>query len=162
MGIGTDSYMNVIKACDQAVRKNGQLKVKGDKKKTKQLRFACLHHGINKKGKMKSWIRNNGDGKCVCKHCGAVLTTAIADRDEIEEISSKVLEYVDEAAFMATEVGAGNEAICSLTQGKVFLNQLPKIYTSVAEVAKKDDQMKHGKKNKGSSGASKLSSWYVN
>lgn len=132
-----------------------------NKKETKSLRAMCVHHRINKKGKIKPTISAAGD-RCECKMCGNKFPTKILKQDRLMEIYSPLKGYVNQAKFMAVAGDLGDEVTNFLCKFSVDLEKFPKVYRKIASAVEKKDSVKkkrHNKHGNNNSGSSSYGSW---
>ena len=152
----------IVKVSD-SLTKSGKIKGKG-KKETKTLRLICPHHAINKKGKIKPQIDNDGVGTCTCDLCQRSFRTKLYSHDEIEEIKDTAIELFDQGEFMAVSCDAGEDAIIAFAEAKVAIVNAIKAYERVKGIAQKQERVKNkrGKNkrhNNNESGESLYGSW---
>ncbi len=135
-----------IKKVMEHLNKHG--KIKGDnKKQTKAIKALCVHHRLNKKGKVVMDIHNNGDGTCSCLMCDHEFDTKLASKQELDKILGDMIRLNDQAKFMAVGIDAGDETIKFLTATSVYLANYKKTYEKISSIAKRQDAAT-GKKNK--------------
>lgn len=153
---------NPIVKVSNFITKNGKIKGKS-KKETKALRLICPHHKINKKGKVKPSVWNDGTGQCTCESCSRSFRTKLFSDEEIDKLVDDVIEVADQGEFMAVSVDAGEESINAFAELKLAVVNVRKAYKRVRDMAKKQEKVhgkhgKHGKDNGGNSSES-LGSW---
>ena len=152
---------NVIVMLSEHVNKRGELRGK-DKKETKTLKSMCVHHRLNKKGKVKPRIGVD-NGRCTCEMCGHKFGTRILKHDDVRKIVKPLVELVDQSKYMTVAGDLGDEATNYFCKLAVELDKFPKAYGKVADAVQKKDSVKK-KKNKnrkghGGSGSSSYGSW---
>lgn len=138
--------------------KKGRLKA-SDKKQERILRGACVHHMINKAGKLKPTVSNNGKRECFCRICRSSFSTVPYDDGTVSNVVSEMKGLNNQAKFMITAIGGGNESQRFFSELGSMLEMYPSRYVKVLKVAKKADGIRRKKKKKKSSGASSYGSW---
>lgn len=133
---------NPIVKVTESLNKSGRIKGK-NKKETKVLRAICGHHKINKKGKLKPQIYNNGTGECTCELCERTFRTKLFTDEMVNEIIDNAMELADQGEFIAISTDAGEEAVNAFAEFKVALINLGKAYRRVRQLAQKQDKIKN-------------------
>lgn len=143
--------ITAISKTTAALKKGKTLKAK-KKKETIVLRAECPHHFYDGK-KLKSRIKNNGDGTCTCKLCKEQFRTIPFTFDEIDEAYENIKEITNQAKFMAARLGIANNCdyLCSVSGN---LTKWPKVVGKTIKAAKKEDGVKKKKKGGSNSGMS--------
>lgn len=153
----------VVDKIERALNKHGKIKIKGDKKATKQLKAICLHHCHSKKGNLKPTVASDGNSNLTCTMCGAKFTGAPYSDEEIRKTLNKTVELLNHTAFMLVETsGKGaDESIKKITTVKSLLSKMDKTCINARIVAAKRDKGKKNKNsgNNGGAGKSTLTSW---
>ena len=150
--------LGAVRLITNASDKKGRIRGK-NKKETKQLIAMCPHHKYNKKGKIKPIIEYD-DGVCTCYLCGAQFPAVPYDNDSFNKIHTDMTEVIDQAKYMAVEIGAGPETQEFLSSYAVQHKKFKKTYNKIKDVAVKQSRVKK-KKHNGSSGggSSRYGSW---
>lgn len=147
--------------------KHGVIKVKGDKKKTKELKEYCSHHKLNKKGKYEATIVQTSNGHCRCTQCGADLDVNKLTTGDIKGATDVKKSQYNAAIFLVTQAAkkAGNhkydDAYITLVGAKKAMKYADRAMINVNDIfAKKahDDDKKKNKDGVNKNGGS-LSSW---
>lgn len=127
------------------LNKHGEIRGE-NKKQTKILRAACPHHKINKKGKIKPTVYNDGNGNCTCYLCGAKFGTKLYSKEETKEMCGKVKKILDQARFMNQAADLGKESGTYLAKLSVDLSALPKTYGKIKKAVERTEHIKNRKK----------------
>lgn len=142
-----------------ALKKGRVLKAK-KKKETNVLRAECPHHYYDGK-KMKTRIKNNGDGTCTCKMCKDRFRTIPFTPDEVWNTYETMREISNQAKFMAARLGISDNCdyLCSVSGN---MSKWPKIVNKTIKAAKKEDTVKTKKKKTSNTGMSnQYGSWSI-
>ena len=137
--------LKAVAAVSKALKKNGKLKGK-NKKETKYLKKACVHHYYNKNGKIKKDFFNNNDGKCICNICGRSFPTKIETKDTIREYTGILRSYVDQGLVAAISGDQGEKIVNKFVNLNVALAEFAKDYSRTMKAISKEDRMKKKKK----------------
>jgi uncharacterized Zn finger protein (UPF0148 family) len=127
------------------LNKHGEIRG-NNKNQTKNLRALCPHHKINKKGKLKMTIVNNGNGECTCLMCGRKFRTQLFDKKEVKDSVEDVREILDQARFMNIAADLGKETELYLAKVSVDISHLPKTYKRIRKATERTDSLKNKKK----------------
>lgn len=150
---------DIVQIVTQKRNKHGELKG-ANKKETKNLRAACPHHIITKKGKIRPQIRNNGNGTVTCTMCDHTFPTTLPQKNEVRDKIKGVTELLDQARYIGIAADLGKDTISYLTEVSVELSHLGKTITKAAHVVERREQVGKKKKNKGdNSGSSSFGKW---
>ena len=152
--------IKAISTISKAINKKGKIKGK-NKKETKYLERACLHHYYNKKGKLKAAIVNNDNGLCVCELCGRSFSTKLRSKDDVRNIFEDGLSIVNQAAYAATSAHLGEEAIDKMVKLKVLIEEFPKDYSRIFKAVSKEESINNKKKkhNNSGNGSNQYGNW---
>ena len=149
MGKNKINTMNVkgstVAEVTNNLNKHGEIRGKS-KNETKNLRALCPHHKINKKGKVKMTIVNDGNGTCTCLMCGRKFRTALYDKDEVKGHVEDVREVLDQARFMNVAADLGKETELYLAKLSVDVSHLPKTYKRIRKATERSDAIKNKKR----------------
>lgn len=156
--INNKGKKNLVAMLTEKCNKKGELRG-NNKKDTKNLKEMCVHHRLNKKGKVKPQITSEG-GRCHCKMCSSKFPTLILKQDKLVAIQKPYKEYINQAKFMATAADLGDDAIQFLAKYSVDSAKFIKLYGKIANAVEKHDSVKKKKKNKGGNGGGSGSSSY--
>lgn len=155
---GDDSIISVIQ---QNLTKNGKIRGK-NKKQTKILKGACVHHHLKKndRNKKKATLEvNKAQNICRCRMCSESFRGTTYTKEEIKEIMKPFKSANSQAKYLSVAVGGGNEAVRYFSELGAMLALYPKNYRKVANVAEKKDKVKGKKKKKNHSDSEVLGSW---
>ena len=129
------------------VSKKGKIKGK-NKKETKILKGMCPHFRVNKNGKVKNMVINNGQKQCVCKLCGKVFPARFYTDQEMNQIISDFEKTVNENKYIAVQINGGTKTTEYLMQLGGMLSQYPKISRRLRDIAQKKGKVKNKNKKK--------------
>lgn len=138
------------------LNKHGELKGR-NKKETKILKDTCMHHRINKKGKLKSRVEVAG-GVAHCTMCNNDFTAKPYSKDERDRICGDFYELVNNAKFMAAATHADENVQRVLAETAVNVRNVSKISKTLTKVVEKEDRMSK-KEKKNSNSSSSLGEW---
>lgn len=142
--LGDGSILSILK---QNTSKNGKLRGK-NKRETKILRGACVHHTLNKKGRVKSTIdASRADGTCYCRQCGHEFKAGAYSKPEVKEMLAPAKDVVNNLKFLSVAVSAGSDTVRFSAELGSMLELLPKTYNQVANIALKSISAKNKKKH---------------
>lgn len=140
------------------VTKKGKLRA-DNKKQEKILRGACVHHVINKNGKLKPSVSNNGKKECYCRICRSTFSTIPYDDASVSNIVDEMKRLNNQSKYMVTAVGGGNESQRFFSELGSMLMIYPGRYRKLVKVAKKADGIKRKKRRKSNTQYSSYGSW---
>jgi cation transport regulator ChaC len=152
---GDGSVISIIK---ENTTKHGKIKGK-NKKQTKVLRGACVHHTTNHKGKVKPTIGNNDGKVCRCRLCGGTFKPSTYDKEAAENKIKGMREINNQAKYLAVALGTANENIRYFSELGSMIELFPKNYRKLASIAEKVESVKKKKKNRDNDNYSSLGSW---
>jgi hypothetical protein len=130
-----------------SLNKHGEIRG-ASKKETKNLRALCPHHKLNKKGKKKPTVSNNGNGLCTCEMCGSSFTTHLYNKDELDKIVGKINNVLSQARYIVASADLGKEAEQFFARTSVEMAQLPKAYSKIKNAVERSENLKKKKKGK--------------
>lgn len=152
----------IVAVLSKKLNKRGEIKGDG-KSDTKHLKIQCTHHHVNKKGKIKPAIYNDGEGHILCEMCDRSVTTDLKDKSEVKKIVKPIFELSDQLAYIGQAADLGNNVISYATSMKLMLNKFTKFYGKSVKAVKKAEKVKKHKKGKNrrnnNSGGGNLSGW---
>ena len=150
-------FCKPIQVTNKALTKKGRLKGK-NKKETKALKNACMHHKITRKGKLKPayFIQDND---CVCTMCGHRFPASFFSNDEVDSRLDDMIEMNDQLKYLTIAVDGGNEAAEYASSLGVNLGRFKKQYKKARNIAKKQNDVKRKKHKKRYTGSSQYGSW---
>lgn len=154
------SYKKIAGEYVRRLKKNGELKGK-NKRETKNLRTSCIHHKLNKKGKIRPTIVNEGNGVCTCKMCLHSFPSQLWGKEEVGKIVDQMIEVVDQMRYVAVAADLGEEYLAFLMRFSLYLSSIKKMYGKMANAVQKKEKINKGK-NKGKDGGmsnKRLGSW---
>lgn len=152
---------SIVATITNNLNKRGEIKG-NTKKETKNLKAMCTHHKINKKGKIKPAIYNDGNGVCVCELCGHKFDAHIYDKGELNKIVNKFTNVLDQSKYMAQASDLGKDTIEYLGELSVGVSHFSKTYNKISNVVRRADNIKNKKKkNKfgGDDGSTSYGGW---
>lgn len=139
---------SIVATITNSLNKHGEIKGQ-NKKETKNLRAMCPHHRINKKGKIKPTIWNDGNGTCTCEMCGAKFTTHLYNKEELDKILGKTKAVLDQSRYMCESADLGKETAQFLADLSVKFSQFGKTYGKMKHSVERSENMKKKKNGKG-------------
>lgn len=156
LGLGKNLTVKISKC----INKNGRLKGR-NKKEEKRLKRMCTHHRLNKKGKIKPNIGNDGNGMCYCEACEKNFRAKAYNNDEVHSVINEFDELLQQSIFMASALDAGDETIEYLAALSLLTGEFSKTYKKIRHAAEKRDSIAKKTKNKTErwSGSSAFGGW---
>lgn len=124
--------------------KNGKLT--GSKKEKKALRSICPHHSLNRKGKVKARIHDEGNKNCQCPICKERFRSGFYSDQEFDAAYAKFKPIASQAKFIATATNAGKGTIEEISSLNLHIDTFGKTYRNLRSVAEKQDKVKNKKK----------------
>ena len=143
------SGVDPVREVSKHLNKKGKLK--GSKKEVKNLRSICMHHAINRKGKIKPRITSDegGHGKnCRCTICQDRFRTGFYNDQEVNERYRNFKQVASQLKFMLVAEGANKEAVREAAELNLHVDRLPKIYRNARTIADKQGKKRKKKRNK--------------
>lgn len=155
-----NNKINVVSNTTKHLTKSGKLKGK-NKRESKLLRRACPHFIYSKKNKskLKPMFFNDGQGKCICKLCGASFPAKIANKSDVKASVETVVGYMNQAIAGAVSTNVSNKSIDKLAITKTSVKEFTKDYQKIMEIVSATDRVKNKKKKKNNSGNNAYGSW---
>lgn len=149
-------------------KKNGKIKVKGDKERTLVEQGKCLHWGINKKThkpQQNIVMGTNKDGENVfyCKRCGAEWKVDLPDKDEVKDTTDRMAELNNRFKFLGVHMNIEDVACYTSALGGQIA-RYPVVAKKVIKVVAKNNQKKNAHRNKGGNGGysqNNVGGWYA-
>lgn len=138
---------SVVAIISQNITKNGKIRGK-NKKQTRVLRGACVHHRLNKSNKCKPTISNDGKSMCTCRLCGGTFKGRSYSNEEIENKIKGAVEVNNQLKYMSVAVNAGNDAVRYSSELGSMLATFKKNYKKINSIAQKAESVKNKKKKK--------------
>lgn len=138
---------NIVAAVTESLNKHGEIKAK-NKKETKNLKAMCPHHKINKKGKIKPTVCNDGNGVCYCTMCGHKFSTHLYTNDESKKIIDKFTGMLDQARFMNEAADLGKETGNYLGRLSVDTSHFGKTYKKIKKAVERTEHVKKKKRDR--------------
>ena len=148
---------SVIAIITENLSKKGEIKGR-NKRQTKVLRGACMHHVINRKGKVKARIWNDGKGHCTCTLCKFTFGTKRAGDKELDLTVGDFQKLNNQAKFIAAAIGADSDTITYLSKIGSDLMFYNKTYKRIMSIVEKRDNLSN-KKQKSHTGSNNFGSW---
>lgn len=152
--IGDGSIVAII---TESLSKKGEIRGRS-KKQTKVLRGACVHHVINRKGKVKARIWNDGKSVCTCTLCKFKFGTKLFDDKSLDAEVNAIQRLNNQAKFLATAAGADEETVRFFSEMGSKLMFYGKSYRKLRSVVEKRDSISK-KKTKNKTGSQNFGSW---
>ena len=150
---------NIIATIKEHTNKHGKIKGK-NKKQTRTLVGACPHHTLNKNGKIKPILSNDGKQTCTCRACGASFKGHPYSGEDVKRMAKGTKELVNQLKYLSVAVNAGNETVRFACELGSMLEHLPSVYKNVKQIAEKAEAVKNKKKKKKSnSNFSNVGGW---
>ena len=144
-----------------ASKKHGKYHLNGSKAEKKIAKAACPHHIVDKHGKLKPYVEySDGNKKVRCILCGQVFPTSFFEDATVNKRTDGLKEVVSQSKMLTTAIGGDRDTAMFLTSMNLQLNQFPKVYSNLRNVAEKADRNKKKKKNKKK--AQNYGGWYQN
>lgn len=148
-----------VSAISKNLSKKGKIKGK-NKKETKYLQRACVHHYYNRKGKLKPAFINAPNGDCVCELCHRSFPSRIESKESVKNMIEPILGLLNQSAAAAVAGKLGNKAVDEIVAIKVGIEKFPKTYTRITKAVSKADNIKKKKhKNENGGGSSQYGGW---
>lgn len=142
-----------------ANQKKGKLKGK-NKKETKILKGACVHHIIGKNGKIKPMYHNDGNGRCICRMCGGSFPAKMFNEDKLDKVIGNMEDLNNQSKMVVQAIGADKSTIRFFSELGSMLKLYPKTYSNIRRIAEKQDSMKRKKKGNHNGGSNTtLGAW---
>lgn len=122
-------------------------KLEGNKKEKRALRSICTHHAINRKGKVKAKIHDEGNKNCQCDICKERFRSGFYTDQEFDAAYSKIKPIASQAKLLSIATGAGQSTVQEIASLNLHIDRFGKTYRGLRQVAEKQDKVKQ-KKNK--------------
>lgn len=148
---------NIIVKISKSRDKKGKLRGK-NKKETKALKGSCVHHFLNKHGKVKKSIIPGHDNNLLCPMCKAEFPAEFYTNDRISEIVDEMIMLNNQNKYMSVAINSGNDMVEYFAQMGAMLAFYKKNAKKVRNVAEKQGTVKT-KKNHKRNGSSVYGSW---
>ena len=151
--------IKIVEKISKSISKKGKIKGK-NKKESKYLKKACVHHYYNRKGKLKPAFFNTNDGYCVCESCGRRFPTKPETKSNVKDVVEDILGLANQAVTATVAGGLGEKAVDKLVLFKVMLEEFPKDYDKIMKAISKEENLRR-KKRKGNNGggSNQYGSW---
>lgn len=148
---------SIIAIITENLSKKGEIKGHS-KKHTKVLKGGCVHHVINRKGKVKPRIWNDGKGNCTCTICKFSFKTKPANDKDLDSTVDGFQKLNNQAKFVAAASGADSETLSYLSKIGADLMFYKKTYRKLISIVQKRDNLSK-KKQKSNTGSQNFGSW---
>ena len=142
-----------VSIISKSLNKKGKIKGK-NKKETKYMKRACVHHYYNRKGKLKPAFFNNSKGECICELCGRSFQAVPETKENVREKLEDILSLVNQVACVSVSASLGEKAVDKFVNLKVLLEEFPKDYSRAIKAVSKEENIKKKKKNNNNGGGS--------
>lgn len=123
-------------------------KLEGNKKEKKALRSICTHHAINRKGKVKAKIHDEGNKNCQCDICKERFRSGFYNDQEFDAAYAKFKPIASQAKLLSIATGAGKGTVQEIASLNLHIDRFKKTYNGLRSVAEKQDNVKNKKKQK--------------
>ena len=140
------------------LNKHGEIKVKGNKKKTKELKEACTHHKYTKKGKLHDMLYRS-EGKAYCVGCGEYIRTEVYTNDEIRKLRKDMITYFNQNKFLVLATNASPKIEKFYGTFGMMLKAFFKTSKKVNKVAQRQSDYKKRKKKETENTSQSFGSW---
>ena len=137
-----------VQEVSRHVNKKGKLKA-GDKKKEKALKSICPHHAINRKGKLKARVHDDGNGQCQCDICRDRFKSNFYSDAEYDKAYDAYKPQISQAKMIAVAVGADKETIKEVCELNLHVDQSRQLMRRLRKVGQKQSTKPKKKKKKG-------------
>lgn len=121
-------------------------KLSGNKKEKKALRSICTHHAINRKGKIKARIHDEGNRNCQCDICKERFRSGFYTDQEFSSAYNKIKPIASQAKLLSIATGAGKGTVQEIASLNLHIDRFGKTYRNLRSVAEKQDKVKNKKK----------------
>lgn len=153
---------SIVAKISSKLNKHGEIRGK-NKKETKTLRAMCPGNAINKKGKLKARIYNDGNGTCTCLMCTKKFPTELYSKGKVSHMVKDMGALLHQARFMVVSADLGKETEEYLARLSVDVEHLPKVYGKIKHAVEKREHIRNKKKggnrkNRGS-GSESYGAW---
>ena len=145
-----------IKKVSENLNKRGRIKGK-NKKETKMLKDACMHHVYKRNGKLKPIVFRNED-YLICRGCAKRIIPKVFSMEDIKDRYHAWDEVVQNGKYVAAATNAGQEAANILCEAATVDRLTVKTMKKLNKVANKQNQIKR-KKKQGSNSSKYYGSW---
>ena len=135
-------------------------KLTGSKKEKKALRSICTHHALNRKGKIKARIHDEGNKNCQCDICKERFRSGFYTDQEFDAAYNKIKPIASQAKLLSIATGAGKGTVQEIASLNLHIDRFKKTYTNLRSVAEKQDKVKNKKKKHQES--ENLGGWRLN
>ena len=136
----------LVELHSKSLNKHGVLKGR-NKKETEVLKATCMHHKLNKKGKLKSRVSDvDKNGVCHCLMCEADFRALPYTKEDRKKALADSLNLIDNTKFYATAVGVNESAQRVLAEAAVTMRVVAKINKKVTKIVMKKDNLSEKKK----------------
>ena len=136
-----------VQEVSRHLNKKGKLKA-GDKKKEKALKSICPHHAINRKGKLKARVHNDGNGQYQCDICRDRFKSNFYSDAEYDKAYDAYKPQISQAKMIAVAVGADKETIKEVCELNLHVDQSRQLMRRLRKVGQKQSTKPKKKKKK--------------
>ena len=152
--IGDGSIVAII---TESLSNKGEIRGRS-KKQTKVLKGACVHHVINKKGKIKARIHNDGKSVCTCLLCKFKFGTKLYEDKALDAEINGFQRLNNQAQFLAVAAGADEETVRFFSEMGSKTMFYAKSYRKLRSIVERQDSISK-KKTKNKTGSQNFGSW---
>lgn len=136
-----------VQEISRHLSKKGKLKA-GDKKKQKALKSICPHHAINRKGKMKARVHDDGNSNCQCDICRDRFKSNFYSDAEYDKAYDAYKPQISQAKMIAVAVGADKETIREVCELNLHVDNSRQLMRRLRKVGQKQSTKPKKKKKK--------------
>lgn len=121
-------------------------KLAGSKKEKKALRSICTHHAINRKGKIKAKIHDEGNKNCQCDICKERFRSGFYTDQEFDSAYRGFKPIASQAKLLSVATGASKSTVQEVAELNLRIDRFGKTYRNLRNIAQKQDKVKNKKK----------------
>lgn len=136
---------SIVAKISTKLNKHGEIRGK-NKKETQNLISMCPGNAINKKGKLKAKIHNDGNGTCTCEMCTRKFPSELYAKSKVKHMVKDFDALLHQARFMVVSADLGRETEEYLARLSVDIDHLPKVYGKIKHAVEKRESIRNKKK----------------
>ena len=142
------SGTNILKKISAMVNPKKHFKINGSKEEKKLIQSICLHHIIDKHGRLRNTTRPSGKNKerCECMICHDQYKAGYYTTEQVAQAYAMCKEIASQMKLLAVVCHCDQETINAIVQFNIMLDNMPKTYMKLKKVACKAGQKKEEKK----------------
>ena len=125
-------------------------KINGSKRERKVIKSICVHHVIDKHGRLRNTTHPTGqhNERCQCAICKDQYKAGYYTEQEIAQVYGMGKEVLSQMKLLAVVDNCDDKSINTIAQMNLLWDEMPKTYFKLAKVAIKAGQKKQEKKKK--------------